>query len=59
METNSDSLLNPGTTGALYKVFADGTRWLLFDGLESPPGLSVGPDGTFYVGVNGLSLVSG
>ena len=59
LETDSDWLLNPETTGALYEVFADGTRWLLFDGLESPTGLSVGPDGTFYVGVNGLSLASG
>ncbi len=59
LETDSDSLLNPGTTGALYEVFADGTRSLLFDGLESPTGLAVGPDGTFYVAVNGLSPNAG
>ncbi len=59
LEADSDSLLNPGTTGALFEVFADGTRALLFDGLESPTGLAVGPDGVFYVSTNGLSPSDG
>ncbi|ETX14896.1 hypothetical protein OCH239_21100 [Roseivivax halodurans JCM 10272] len=59
LETDSDSLLNPGTTGSLFKILTDGTVELLFDGLENPTGLAIGSDGTFYVGVNGLSPTGG
>ncbi|WP_299822442.1 ScyD/ScyE family protein [uncultured Jannaschia sp.] len=59
LETDSDSLLNPGTTGALYELFADGSRALLLDGIESPTGLALGPEGTFYVATNGLSPTGG
>lgn len=55
LELDSDSLLGPGTTGSLYSVGSDGVRTLLFGGLDTPTGLAIGADGSFFVAVNGYS----
>ena len=59
LEYDSNGLLAPGGGGALWKVAADGTRSLVFsDGLESPTGLAIGPEG-FYVSNFGSSTGQG
>ena len=55
LELDSDSLIGPGTTGSLFEVLADGTKSLLFGGLDTPTGLALGRNGRVYVAVNGLS----
>jgi hypothetical protein len=59
LELDSDGLLGPGTTGALYEVGAGGATRLLFDDLLNPTGLTVGANGDFYVSVNGFSPTDG
>lgn len=59
LELDSDGLLAPGTTGALYSIGADGTAQLLFGNLEAPTGLAIGADGKFLVSVNGFSPTDG
>ncbi len=59
LEIDSDGLLGPGTTGALYAVAEDGTRSLLYEGLNTPTGLAVSREGLFYVSSNGLSPTDG
>ena len=59
LELDSDSLLGPLTTGALYSVGPSGTKDLLLGGLERPTGLAAGPNGRLYVSVNGLSATGG
>lgn len=59
LELDSDGLLNPGSTGALYSIGTDGAPKLLFDGLQAPTGLAVGEDGRFFVSVNGYSASDG
>ncbi|WP_210529944.1 ScyD/ScyE family protein [Rubellimicrobium arenae] len=59
LELDSDSLLNPGTTGALYSIAADGTSKLLFGDLSNPTGLAVGDRGRVYVAINGFSAEDG
>ncbi len=59
LELDSDSLLAPGTTGALYAIGANGAPKLLFGSLETPTSLAVGADGDFYVSINGNSPTDG
>lgn len=59
LELDSDGLLGPGTTGALYEIGPSGTLTLLFDGLVNPTGFTIGEDGDFYVSVNGFSPTEG
>lgn len=50
LELDSDGLLGPAAGGALIRVAVDGTRETLFSqGLITPTGLEIGPDGAFYV----------
>jgi len=52
-------VLNPGSSGALWKVGADGSRSLVFsEGLENATGLAIGADG-FYVSNFGSSSGQG
>lgn len=59
LELDSDSILGPGTTGALYSIGLDGAARLLFGNLEAPTGLAIGAAGEFYVAVNGYSPTDG
>ncbi len=59
LEIDSDGLLGPGMTGALYEVAEDGTPRRLFGGLNRPTGLAVSQDGLFYVSNNGVSPTDG
>lgn len=59
LEMDSDSLLNPGATGALWAIDPDGLKTLLFDDLITPTGLAIGSDGSIFVAVNGLSATDG
>lgn len=59
LELDSDSLLGSGTTGALYSIGTNGTKELLFSGLQAPTGLAVGAGGRFFVSVDGFSPTNG
>lgn len=49
-----NGILNPGDTGGLYRINTDGTfDLILSDGLTNPTGLTIGPDGAFYISNNG------
>lgn len=55
LELDSDSLLGPNSTGALYAVGAGGSKELLYADLLNPTGFTIGGDGDFYVAINGFS----
>ncbi len=59
LELDSDGLLGPGMTGALYEIGAGGSPSLLFDDLVNPTGFTVDDDGDFYVSVDGFSPTDG
>lgn len=60
LEHDSNGLTNDGDTGALLRINADGSHdVLLSDGLVTPTGLTVGPDGAWYISNNGLSPTEG
>ena len=48
----------PGT-GQIVRVRADGPGRVIASGLMFPTGMTVGPDGAFYVSVNGLGFGAG
>lgn len=60
LEHDSNGLLAPGSLGQLWQVTPGGSRSLLWsEGLVSPVGLAIGPDGAFYVsnyGNNGAGM---
>jgi len=59
LEYDSNGVLNPGSSGALWKVGTDGSRSLVFsEGLENATGLAIGADG-FYVSNFGSSSGQG
>jgi hypothetical protein len=59
LEYDSNGLLNPGLTGALWKVAPDGSRSLIYGDLTLPTGLAIGSDGAFYVSNFGASTGRG
>lgn len=49
---DANGILNPGSNGGLYRINPDGSADLLLsDGLISPGGLAIGPDGAFYISI--------
>ncbi|PMB47460.1 exosortase [Fischerella thermalis CCMEE 5201] len=60
LEYATNSLLSEDRTGALIRVFRDGTReTILKEGLISPTGLALGSDGYVYISNNGLTVGKG
>ncbi len=59
LEIDSNGLFTPGGSGALFKIGADGSKTLLFDGLVAPTGLAIGANGNFYISTNGTSPMAG
>lgn len=54
LEIATNGLLSGDPTGALHRVERDGTRTLVArDGLVTPTGVAVGPDGNYYVSNKG------
>lgn len=50
LELDDNGLLNPGGSGAIVRVNADGTHQTIYNqGLVTPTGLTIGGDGAFYV----------
>lgn len=50
LQLDNDGLARPGVGGSLIRVGADGTRHTIYsDGLITPTGLAIGPDGAFYI----------
>lgn len=59
LEVDSDRLVGPGQVGTLYRVNGDGSRTKIVGDLADPTGLTVGPDGAWYISANGLSPTDG
>lgn len=60
LEIAKNGLLSGDPTGALIKVAPDGTKTeIASDGLVSPGGLVIAPDGTFYVSNHGTAAGAG
>jgi sugar lactone lactonase YvrE len=58
LELDTNGLAQPGGTGALIRIGADGNRETLFtQGLVAPTGLAIGSDNAFYV--TNFSVVPG
>ena len=49
LQLDTNGLGQPGGTGALLRINADGSRDTLFTNLVTPTGLAIGPDNAFYV----------
>ncbi|WP_340107735.1 ScyD/ScyE family protein [Pikeienuella sp. HZG-20] len=59
LELDSDSLLGPGTTGAIHSIGLDGATALIYGGIENPTGFAAGRAGEFFVSVYGSSPTDG
>jgi hypothetical protein len=59
LEYDSNGLLNPGSTGALWQVLENGSRSLISADLINPTGVAIGSDGAFYVSNFGASSGQG
>jgi hypothetical protein len=59
LELDANSLVVPGNAGRLLRVNADGSSTEILGNIPSPTGLTVGPDGAWYISANGLSPTGG
>jgi hypothetical protein len=59
LSLDTDSLLGPNTSGAIYRLGSDGSSQQIFAGLVNPTGMTFGSDGAIYVTNFGNTLDQG